>query len=76
MRNSTFLQGEQQVLLFLGGLFAPLRASFLQNKLVSAKFCAVFRLNGEPPHKMRSLAYFEGDLSLPPLATVRFRTKV
>jgi len=36
-----------------GELSSPLRASFPRNSLSSALFSALFRLLGEPAHKMR-----------------------
>jgi len=55
---------------------APLRASFPQHRPASAKFCALFRLNGEPPHKMRFAAPASGDLALPPVAQRVFLTPI
>jgi hypothetical protein len=49
------------------------RASSL-NSTIHALFCAMFRLFGEPSHKMRSLRIPLGDPALPPTKKLAFHT--
>ncbi|MFA5624978.1 MAG: SUMF1/EgtB/PvdO family nonheme iron enzyme [Bradymonadales bacterium] len=53
---------------FLGeGEASPSARASSPNSIMNAKFCAMFRLIGEPLHKMRSFRICLGDPALPPL---------